>query len=68
MVRELWHEWLVDLEDGEMDRRKSAQDERRRRHEEAELRGLERRSEQEQKNFETLMSAMAGASLNGGKR
>lgn len=27
VVRDLWHEWLVGLEDGEMDRRKSAQEE-----------------------------------------
>jgi len=68
LVRDLWHEWLVGLEDGELDRRKSAQDERRRRREEEELRELERRNEQEQKNFEAIMSAMAGTALPPGKR
>jgi hypothetical protein len=68
VVRDLWHEWLVGLEDGELDRRKSAGDERRRRREAEELRQLERRSEQEQTNFETIMSAMTGVALNGGKR
>jgi hypothetical protein len=62
IVRELWHEWLVDLEEGEMNRRKSAQEERRRHTEEEQLRELERRNQQEEKNFETIMSAMtAGA-------
>src|SRR6185295_9857637 len=46
IVRDLWHEWLVDLEEGEQNRRKTAQDERRRRAEEAQLRELERRNEQ----------------------
>jgi hypothetical protein len=58
IVRDLWHEWLVDLEEGEQNRRKTAQEERRRRAEEAQLRELERRNEQEQKNFETIMAAM----------
>ena len=31
VVRDLWHEWLVGLEDGEMERRKSDDRERRRR-------------------------------------
>ncbi len=66
MVRELWHEWLIGLEDGEMDRQKNTEQERRRRTQEDELRALERRSEQEQKNFETMMSAITGA-MAGGK-
>jgi hypothetical protein len=68
VVRDLWHEWMIDLEDGEAERKKSAQEDRRRRREEEELRELERRNEQEQKNFETIMAAMttAGGRDNGG--
>ena len=48
-----------------MERRKSDAQERRRRAQEEELHELERRGEQEQKNFETMMAgitaAMAGA-------
>ena len=66
IVRDLWHEWLVDLEEGEQNRRKTAQDERRRRAEEAQLRELERRNEQEQQNFEKIMAAMASATGAGG--
>ena len=43
VVRELWHEWMIDLEDGEAERKKSAQDERQRRTEEREHQELERR-------------------------
>jgi hypothetical protein len=68
VVRALWHEWLTDLHEGEIERRKTTQDERRRSREEQELRELERRNEQEQKNFETIMSAMAAAALNSDKR
>jgi len=68
IVRDLWHEWLVDLEEGEMNRRKSAQEERRRHAEEAQLRELERRNEQEQKNFETIMTAMNATTGQSGKR
>ena len=68
LVRDLWHEWLVGLEDGELERRQSAADERRRRREAEELRELERRSDQEQTNFETIMTAMTSVALNGGKR
>jgi len=68
IVRDLWHEWLVDLEEGEMSRRKSAQEQRRRHAEEAQLRELERRNEQEQKNFETIMMAMNAAAGEGDKR
>jgi len=50
VVRDLWHEWLIGLEDGEMERRKSNDRDRLRRAKEDELRELERRSEQEQKN------------------
>ncbi len=64
VVRDLWHEWMIDLEDGEAERNKSAQEERRRRREERELRELERQSEREQKNFETMMAAI-NASLGG---
>ena len=67
-MRDRWHEWLTELQEGEVERRKSAQDERRHRREEAELRELERRTEQEQKNFETILSAMTTTSLRGDKR
>jgi hypothetical protein len=65
VVRDLWHEWLVDLGEGEMVRNKTATDERKRRAEEKELRELERRSDQEQRNFETTMATIA-ASIAGG--
>jgi len=68
VVRDLWHEWLTELQEGEVERRKSAQDERRHRCEEAELRELERRTEQEQKNFETILSTMTATGLRGDKR
>ena len=68
VVRELWHEWLVGLEDGEMERRKTAQEERRQRAEEAQLRELERRNEQDQKNFETIMASMNATTGPGGRR
>lgn len=61
VVRELWHEWLTDLDEGEMERRKTAQEERRHRREQEEMREVERRSEQDQKNFETIMAAMTTA-------
>jgi hypothetical protein len=48
-----------------MERRKTAKEERRQRREEEELREVGRRNEQEQKNFETIMGAMAAAALNG---
>jgi len=65
VVRELWHEWLIGLEDGELERRKNEDRERRQRAQEAEMRELERLSEKEQKNFETMMSAMTGAMVSG---
>jgi hypothetical protein len=68
MVRDLWHEWLVDLEEAEQNRRKTAQEDRRRRAEEAQLRELERRNEQEQKNFETIMAAMNAATGQAGSK
>jgi hypothetical protein len=68
VVRDLWHEWMIDLEDGEAERKKSAQEERRRRREEEELRDLERRNDQEQQNFEKIMAAMAQATERGGAR
>jgi hypothetical protein len=61
LVRDLWHEWLLGLEDGELERRKSDAQERRRRAQEEELRELERRGEQEQKNFETMMAGITAA-------
>lgn len=67
VVRDLWHEWKIDLEDGEAERLKAAQSERRRRREEEELREVERRDEQEQKNFETMMAGIAEA-LAGNKK
>ena len=63
VVRELWHEWLTDLDEGEMERRKTAQEERRRRREQEDARALERQSEREQKNFETMMAGLT-ASMN----
>jgi glycine/D-amino acid oxidase-like deaminating enzyme len=68
IVRDLWHEWLVDLEEGEQNRRKTAQEERRRHAEETQLRELERRNEQEQKNFETIMAAMNATTGQSDKR
>jgi hypothetical protein len=59
---------LTDLHEGEVERRKTAQEEPRLRREEKDLRELERRNGQEQKNFETIMSAMASAALDGDKR
>jgi len=67
VVRDLWHEWMIGLEDGEAERNKSAQEERRRRREEQELRDVERKSEREQKNFETMMAGI-NASLGGRDR
>jgi hypothetical protein len=67
-VRDLWHEWMIDLQDGEAERNKSAQEERRRHREEKELREIERQREQEQKNFETTMAAMTAAAGQGEKR
>ncbi len=64
VVRDLWHEWLTDLHEGEMERRKTAQEDRQRRREEEEMRELERQSEREQKNFETMMAGLT-ASMNG---
>ena len=68
VVRDLWHEWLMDLDEGEENRRKSAQEEQKRRAEEAQLCELERRNEQEQQNFEKIMAAMAGAAGAGGHK
>jgi len=58
IVRDLWHEWLTDLDEGEMNGRKAAQDDRRRRAEEEQLRELDRRAQQDQQNFEKIMSAL----------
>lgn len=61
VVRELWHEWMTDLQEGELERRNTTQEERRRRREQEEMREIERRSEQDQKNFETMMTALNAA-------
>jgi hypothetical protein len=58
IVRELWHEWLTDLDEGEMNRRKTAQEERRRRAEEDQRREIERLEEKEEQNFEKIMGAL----------
>jgi hypothetical protein len=68
LVRDLWHEWLIDLGEGEQNRQKSAQEERRRRAEEEQLRELDRRAQQDQQNFEKMMTAITAASGQGGKR
>jgi hypothetical protein len=57
-VLDLWHEWLTDLDEGEMNRRKTAQEERQRRIDEDHRRELERREQQEQQNFEKIMAAL----------
>jgi hypothetical protein len=56
------------LDEGEQNRRKSAQEERKRRAEEDQLRELERRNEQERQNFEKIMAAMAGAAGPGSRK
>jgi hypothetical protein len=61
VVRELWHEWLTDLDEGEMERRKTTQEERRQRREREEMRELERRSERDEKNFATMMAGITFA-------
>jgi uncharacterized MAPEG superfamily protein len=66
-VRDLWHEWLIALEDGETERRTTAEQAQRRRAQEKELQALERRSQQEQRNFETTMATIA-ASIAGGNK
>jgi hypothetical protein len=58
LVRELWHEWMIDLEEGEAERKKSAQERHRRRREEQDLREVKRQREREQKNFETMMAGL----------
>ena len=65
VVRELWHEWLTDLDEGEMERRKTTQEDRRRRRDEEDLRELERRSEKEEKNFATVMAGITAALAGG---
>jgi hypothetical protein len=67
VVRELWHEWLTDLDEGEMERRKTAQAERQRRREQEEMREMERRSERDEKNFATMMAGIT-ASLGGSEK
>jgi hypothetical protein len=68
VVRELWHEWLTDLDEGEMNRRKSAQEERQRRSEEAQRQEVERLEQLEQQNFEKIMTTFAGAAGPAGRR
>ena len=58
IVRDLWHEWLTDLDEGEMNRRKTAQEERRRRTAEDQRREVERLEQPEPQNFEKIMSAL----------
>ena len=67
VVRELWHEWMTDLQEGELERRKTKQEERRQRREHDELRELERRGEQDEKNFATMMAGIT-ATLGGGDK
>ena len=67
VVRDLWHEWLTDLDEGEMERRKTAQDERRRRLEREEMQEIERRSEKEEKNFAAVMAGITAAMGSGDK-
>jgi hypothetical protein len=55
---------MIDLEEGEAERKKSTQEERRRRRDDEERRELERRSEQDQKNFEAMMAGLT-ATLGG---
>jgi hypothetical protein len=50
---------ISDLGEGKMVRSKTAADERKRRDAERELRQLDRRSDQQQRNFETTMAAIA---------
>ena len=57
---------MTDLDEGEMERRKTAQEERRLRQEQEETPELERQSEREQKNFETIMAAIARTGDQGG--
>jgi hypothetical protein len=66
VVRDLWHEWLVGVQDGEIERRAIVQQECHRKAEEKEMQALDRRSVQEQRNFETTMATIA-ASIVGGK-
>ena len=49
---------MIDLQDGEAERRKSEQEDRRRHREQDELRELDLRNEQDQKNFETMMAGI----------
>jgi len=54
---------MTDLQEGELERRKTTQEERRHRREQEEMRELERRSEQDQKNFETMMASLNAAAF-----
>jgi hypothetical protein len=65
VVRELWHEWMVDLGEGEAIRNKTAAEGHRQRAEERERLELERRSDQEQRNFETTMATIAASIASG---
>ena len=67
VVRELWHEWMTDLQEGELERRKTAQEERRHRREQEELREIERRGEQDEKNLATMMAGIT-ATMGGGDK
>jgi len=67
-VRDLWHEWMTDLCEGETNRRKSALEERQQRAEERERQELERRQALEEQNFAKIMAAISGTSDSGGRR
>ena len=68
VVRDLWHEWMIDLGDGEAIRNKTAAEQRRQHAEEQERRELERRSDQEQRNFETTMATIAASIASGNSK
>jgi hypothetical protein len=68
IVRDLWHEWLTDLDEGETNRRKSAQEERQRRSDEAQRKEVERLEQLEQQNFEKIMTTLAAAGGPVGRR
>ena len=68
LVRDLWHEWLTDLDEGETNRRKASQEDRRRRAEEEQLRELDRRAQLDQQNFEKIMATLTPAGGQPGSR
>jgi hypothetical protein len=58
VVRDLWHEWSTDLEEGEKSRRQAAHEEGQRRIEQAHRRDREQREQQEQPDFEKTTAAL----------